>query len=110
MPIEQDAFFSMLGLAMRAGQLTFGEDSVRKAITSGTAGLVLLDDGASENTKKRMRDSCSYYAVQLLETEKTRLGAAVGRGGRMSVAVKKGPLCDRLIELARQNDAATLEG
>ena len=26
MPIERDAFFSMLGIAMRAGQLSFGED------------------------------------------------------------------------------------
>ena len=37
MPIERDAFFSMLGIAMRAGQLSFGEDGVRKAIATGAA-------------------------------------------------------------------------
>ena len=99
MPIDRDDFFFMLGLAMRAGQLTFGEDGVRKAIQSGTAKLVLLDASASDNTKKRMRDSCAYYGVQLVETAADRLGLAVGKPGRMSAAVAAGGLCDRLIRM-----------
>ena len=102
MPIDKDAFFSMLGIAMRAGQLSFGEDGVRKAIASGSAALVLLDAGASDNTRKRMRDSCAYYGVQLVETAADRLGLAVGKPGRMSAAVAGGPLCDRLRQLAAQ--------
>ena len=105
MPIERSDFFSMLGLAMRAGQLSFGEDGVRKAIASGTAALVLLDAGASDNTKKRMRDSCAYYGVPLMETAAGRLGEAVGRPGRMSAAVARGPLCDKLAALARAQES-----
>ena len=101
MPIERSDFFSMLGLAMRAGQLSFGEDGVRKAIASGAAALVLLDAGASDNTKKRMRDSCAYYGVPLMETAAGRLGEAVGRPGRRSAAVARGPLCEKLAALAR---------
>ena len=100
MPIERDDFYFMLGLAMRAGQLTFGEDGVKKAIASGNAKLVLLDAGASENTKKKMRDSCAYYGVRLCETAADRLGYAVGKPGRMSAAVAAGPLCDKLASLA----------
>ena len=105
MPIERSDFFSMLGLAMRAGQLSFGEDGVRKAIASGTAALVLLDAGASDNTKKRMRDSCAYYGVPLMETAAGRLGEAVGRPGRMSAAVARGPLCEKLAALARAQES-----
>ena len=105
MPIERSDFFSMLGLAMRAGQLSFGEDGVRKAIASGAAALVLLDAGASDNTKKRMRDSCAYYGVPLMETAAGRLGEAVGRPGRMSAAVARGPLCDKLAALARAQES-----
>ena len=100
MPIERDDFFFMLGLAMRAGQLTFGEDGVKKAIASGGAKLVLLDAGASENTKKKMRDSCAYYGVQRVETAADRLGYAVGKPGRMSAAVAAGGICDKLISMA----------
>ena len=102
MPIERDDFYFMLGLAMRAGQLTFGEDGVKKAIASGGAKLVLLDAGASENTKKKMRDSCAYYGVKLCETAADRLGYAVGKPGRMSAAVAAGPLCDKLASLAAE--------
>ena len=105
MPIDKDAFFSMLGIAMRAGQLSFGEDGVRKAIASGSAALVLLDAGASDNTRKRMRDRCVYSGVPLLETQAGRLGDAVGKPGRMSAAVAGGPLCDRLRQLAAQEGA-----
>lgn len=105
MPIERDAFFSMLGIAMRAGQLSFGEDGVRKAIATGAAALVLLDSGASDNTKKRMHDSCTYYGVRLAETAAGRLGEAVGRPGRMSAAVAKGTLGDKLASLAAQEGA-----
>ena len=105
MPIERCDFFSMLGLAMRAGQLSFGEDGVRKAIASVAAALVLLDAGASDNTKKRMRDSCAYYGVPLMETAAGRLGEAVGRPGRMSAAVARGPLCEKLAALARAQES-----
>ena len=35
MPIKRDAFYAMLGIAMRAGALSLGEGGVSKAISSG---------------------------------------------------------------------------
>ena len=51
MQIERDAFYAMLGIAMRAGQLSLGESGVLKAISSGAALFMILDAGASDNTK-----------------------------------------------------------
>ncbi|MDO5299658.1 MAG: ribosomal L7Ae/L30e/S12e/Gadd45 family protein [Clostridia bacterium] len=102
MPIERDAFYSMLGIAMRAGALTLGESGVRDAIASGAARLVLLDEGASDNTKKRFRDSCAFYGVTLFETRRDRLGLSIGKPGRMSAAVAKGTLGEKLFSLAQQ--------
>ena len=101
MPIDRDAFYSMLGIAMRAGVLTLGSDSVLSSIASGKAGFVLLDAGASENTKKRFRDSCAFYGCELIETAPDRLGYAIGRPGRMCAAVAKGTLGDKLHKLAQ---------
>ena len=100
MPIEVEAFYSMLGIAKRAGVLTLGTDAVLAAVAAGKAGLVLLDSGASENTKKKLRDSCAFYGAALRETQADRLGFAVGKPGRMSAAVAAGPLCDKLASLA----------
>jgi len=102
MPINSDAFFSMLGIAMRAGVLTLGTDGVLKAIASGSAAFVLMDETASENTKKKFRDSCAYYGVTLVETVQDRLGFAIGKPGRMCAAVAKGTLGDKLLGLAEK--------
>ena len=100
MPIEHDAFYAMLGIAMRAGALTLGEGGVSKAISAGAARFVLLDAGASENTRKKFTDACAFRGVELFETQADRLGQAVGRPGRMSAAVAAGPLGEKLRELA----------
>ena len=102
MRIERDAFYSMLGIAMRAGALTLGTDGVLTAISSGSAKFVLLDELASDNTKKKFRDSCAFYGVELYETAADRLGFAIGKPGRMCAAIAKGPLGGKLHDLARQ--------
>lgn len=102
MPIERDAFYALLGIAMRAGVLTLGESGVHKAISSGAARFALLDAGASDNTKKKFRDACSFYNVELFETQQDRLGFAIGKPGRMSAAVSGGTLGERLLSLAKQ--------
>ena len=102
MPIKRDAFYAMLGIAMRAGALSLGEGGVSKAISSGAALTVLLDAGASENTKKKFRDSCTFYKVPLFETEPDRLGYAIGKPGRMSAAVARGTLGEKLLLMVRE--------
>ncbi|MGN0772807.1 MAG: L7Ae/L30e/S12e/Gadd45 family ribosomal protein [Candidatus Ventricola sp.] len=102
MPIERDAFYSMLGIARRAGALTLGADGVLGAISSGGAALVLVDAAASENTRKKFRDSCAFYGTPLFETAPDRLGLAIGKPGRMCAAVTKGSLGDKLYALAQQ--------
>ena len=63
---------------------------------------ILLDAGASENTKKKFRDSCAFYGCELIETAPDRLGFAIGKPGRMCAAIAKGPLGDKLHTLAQQ--------
>ena len=72
----------MLGIARRAGVLTMGTDGVLSAIASGGAAVVLLDAAASENTKKKFRDSCAFYGAPLFETAPERLGLAIGKEGQ----------------------------
>ena len=102
MPIEKEAFYSMLGIAMRAGALTLGTDGVLKVIASGSAAFVLVDESASENTKKKFRDSCAFYGAELFETAQDRLGFAIGKPGRMCAAVAKGTLGGKLKSLAQE--------
>ena len=98
MKLERDAFYAMLGIAMRAGQLSLGESGVLKTVSSGTALFMILDADASDNTKKKFRDSCAFYKVPLYETSPDRLGQAIGKPGRMSAAIARGTLGEKLLD------------
>ena len=119
MQIERDAFYAMLGIAMRAGQLSLGESGVLKAISSGAALFMVLDAGASDNTKKKFRDTCAFYQVPLYETTPDRLGSAIGKEGQNArlaarltswkIDIKSQSQVDEQVE-AEAGEAPTVEG
>ena len=66
---------SLLGLAMRARKLATGESAL-KAVQSQQAHLVFIASDASDNTKKKYIDKCTYYHVDYY-----------GKINRMAIAV-----------------------
>ena len=89
----------LLGLSCRAGQIILGAEMALKEIKMGKAGLVLLDEGASEGTKKKISDACAYRHVPLHMLPADELSRACGKDGRMAAAIRPGKLCQRLILL-----------
>ena len=80
----------MLGLAARAGKVASGEFQTEKSIKSGRARLVLLARDASDGTKKKFTDSCTFYHIEwiCLAATKDELGRAIGKGERSSAAIE----------------------
>lgn len=84
----QNKAYSLIGLAMKAGKITSGEFSTEKAVKTGTVALVIVAEEASENTKKKFRNMCTYYEVPLYFLgKKEMLGHAIGKEFRASLAV-----------------------
>ncbi len=74
----------MLGLARRAGYLVFGTALVRDLIRGRNKPfLVLLASDASENSYKRIHDSCVFYKTPLAVIDITgeELGRIIGKSG-----------------------------
>ena len=79
---------SLVGLATTAGKTASGEFSTEKAVKTGKAYLVLVAEDASENTKKKFRNMCTFYEVPLyFLSDKEGLGRAMGKEFRASLAV-----------------------
>ncbi|MBP1904145.1 ribosomal protein L7Ae-like RNA K-turn-binding protein [Paenibacillus turicensis] len=79
---------SGLGLAMRAGKVVTGDESVMKAIRSNGAKLVIVAGDASANTLKKYRDKCGTYKIPLIiGFDRQRLGASVGKPERIILAL-----------------------
>lgn len=78
---------SLLGLAMRARKLATGESAL-KSIQSDKAHLVLIASDASDNTKKKYIDKCTYYQVDYyIVGTSEELSNSVGKVNRMAIAV-----------------------
>jgi len=79
---------SMLGMAMRAGKLVTGDETVLKAVRQRKAKLVIIAGDASDNTKKKYQDKCATYGVKVVElSNRAVLGQAIGKSERVIVAV-----------------------
>lgn len=101
--MNDERFLSTLGLAMRAGLISLGEDATRKALSQGKVAFVLLDADASDNAKKAFRDACTYRNIPLYELEGGLLGSHTGKPGRMSAAVQRGKMADLLLSYIKSN-------
>ena len=79
----KDKFLFMLGLCRRAGKLIMGTDLVTKSLPSKKTYLVIYTSDASDNTKKRVTDKCSFYGVEAVMTDFSgdAIGDAIGKSG-----------------------------
>ena len=97
--MNETKMLNLLGLAMRAGQVTSGDDMSEREIRSGRAALVLLDAGASDRTRDKYVTLCQGRGIRLHEVSADALGRAIGKDGRIVAVVKKGPLAKQMATL-----------
>ena len=67
--MKNNKVLSLIGLATKAGKTVSGEFSTEKSVKTGKGFLALVADDASENTKKKFRNMCTYYEVPLRQRE-----------------------------------------
>ncbi len=90
---------SMLGLCERAGKLASGKDQVEIALKKGNAHLIVIDEGASEGTKKAAADASRHRNVPMAKVSEHTLGLAIGKPGRMLAAVTDAPFAARIYQI-----------
>ena len=84
-PGPNDELRSALGFAMKAGKIRSGAFAAEKAVKSGAAFVAVLDENASDNTKKHWSDICRTAGIPLVFAED--VGRAIGRESHMAACV-----------------------
>ena len=80
--------YSLLGIAMKSGNVVSGEFQTLEAVKKKKACLVLVSEDASDNTRKMFFDKCAFYNVPVMQYgNKEDLGRAIGKDLRSSLAV-----------------------
>ena len=97
--MNRNKVLGLLGLAEKAGKVRSGEFSTEKAVKSGKAGLVIVSEASSDNTKKKFTNMCTYYKVPIyLFGTKDELGHAMGQEFRASLSVEDAGFSNALLK------------
>jgi len=90
-------WINALSLANKAGKVLSG-DRVLPAIRDKKAKLVLLANDASENTKKKYRDKCKFYEIELIDDVScSQLSMAIGKNNRNYLAIVDGNFAKMIV-------------
>lgn len=101
---------NMIGLATKAGKTASGEFSTEKAVKSGQAGVVIVSEEASDNTRKMFTNMCTYYKVPIyVFGKKGELGSATGKEMRASLAILDEGLAGTVVKLMNINGGSKYE-
>ena len=95
-----DRIYSFMGLAAKAGRLLSGDETCERALKTGKVHLVIVSEDASDNTKKKFKDMCSYRNIELREFgEKELLGKFSGKSTRSVIAIMETNFAGHLMEM-----------
>ena len=78
--MKQDKLLGLLGMARRANRLAAGVEDIVSAAAKGKCRAVLIASDISENSLKKLTNSCEYYKVEIhgISYTKEELGSALG--------------------------------
>lgn len=103
--MSQNKILSLIGLATKAGRTVSGEFTTEREVKAGRAKLVIVAVSASDNTKKKFTNMCTFYNVPIFfYKEKEELGHAMGKELRASLAVLDDGFAKTLIKLLGEQD------
>lgn len=107
---KNQKILNLIGLATKAGKTVSGEFSVEKAVRNGKSRLVIVSEEASDNTRKKFNDMCTYYNVPIYYMgSKETLGHAMGKQMRASLAVLDAGLAAALVKQMNVNGGSEYE-
>lgn len=94
------SYLNLLGLAVRAGKVTLGEESIIKDIQKKRASLVLIANDTAANTRKKLMDKCHYYHVPFyIIDDRQTLSNAIGKTGRVAIAITENGFAKKIASI-----------
>lgn len=95
---------TMLGFAMRAGNIDVGEVMCKKGLQTGKISLLLIASDISQETGERMRSLCKEVEVKYIDTYgRTELSEVIGKGNKTLIGVTSKKFSREIITLFEQS-------
>ena len=98
----------LMGLSVRAGQATFGQDGCLSQMRKETCSVLLLDETASANTRGMYENAAHTHGIPLFLLPEGLLFEATGRPG-VAMTVSKGGLGTQILQLRSEQGSETIQ-
>lgn len=86
--IDKLRVLGMLGLAAKAGKITFGADSCKEAIMKNKVKLIILAQDASERTKTKFIDMANKNNIPIYTiSDMDEISKAIGKKNKAIVGI-----------------------
>ena len=87
----------MIGLAVRARQTAAGTDACRILIRCGECGVLLIDSGTADNTRKKAEEMCERTGTPRRILPEGLIEAATGKSN-MILGLRKGSFAEQILK------------
>ena len=79
----------LIGLAMKAGKVCFGADSVEENIEKRKVKLLIISKDSSERTKNKFVNICEKYNVPVIvDGDIDTLSKTIGKSNKVVIGIK----------------------
>lgn len=79
----------LIGLAMKAGKVAFGADSVEESIEKRKVKLIIVSKDSSERTKNKFIKLCERYNLPIIvDGNIDELSKAIGKNNKAIIGIK----------------------
>lgn len=97
---KNSKIYGLLGLARRAGKISFGTESVKDTIERNKAKLIIIANDSSERTKKNFEILCKNYNIELrIIGIIEELSKAIGQTNKAVLAIKDENFSKELVKI-----------
>ncbi len=100
----KDKVLSLISIAAKSGNVASGEFMTEKSVKEKKSFLVIVSEEASDATKKKFTDMCSYHKTEIrFYATKDDLGRCIGKEFRASLSVNDEGLANALLKKIDMN-------
>lgn len=79
----------LIGLAMKAGKVCFGADSVEENLIKQKVKLLIISEDSSERTKNKFINICKKYNVPvIIDGDIDTLSKSIGKNNKAIIGIK----------------------
>lgn len=85
----QNKIYGLLGIAMKAGKVTFGTESCLENIEKKKIQLILIAEDASERNKRHFEEKCKNYEIPYFVFGDTEhMSKAIGKSNKTVIGIQ----------------------